>query len=98
MNDIDEALERPEPDHELIVEEVDADRNGGPVREQEVPALLNDEALDAEKQELHELTWNSSPLCDDESIRADDSWLKSGWGTSKPKKDKKMSKSNIKGL
>ena len=93
-NEIDEALDRPENDHEVTVKGVDADRNGELLQEQEVPVVNDVRALDAGKPEQHELTWKSSPFREDNGIRADDSWLTNGSRTSKPKKDKKMAKSS----
>ena len=90
-------LDRLETDDELTLEEVDADRNREPVREQEAPAIQNGRASDARKPELDKLPFDSSPLREDESIRADDSWLKTSLRTSKPKKDKKMPKLNNEG-
>lgn len=93
-NEIDEALDRPEEDHEVTVKGVDADRNGELLWEQEAPVVNDVEASDAGKPELHELTWNLSLFHEDESIRADDSRLKNGSRTCKPKKDKKRARSN----
>lgn len=71
-NEIDEALNHPEKDYEGTFKDADADKNGEFVRKQDAPVIQDAEALGIGKPESHELTWNLSPLREDESVRADD--------------------------
>ncbi len=80
---LEEAFDRPEKDHETIVNEVEAGMNGEFIREQEAPLIEDARTSGAGKAEPREPTLNLSPFTEDGSVRADDSWLNSGLRTSK---------------
>ncbi len=89
---LDEAFEPPKIDHQATANEAGAGINGEIVREEE--ALFIQDIIRTTgvgKAEPQEPTLNLSPFSEDESIRADDSWLNGGLRSSKKKKDKKMS-------
>jgi len=75
----------------VIANEVESGMNEELLREEEASLIQDVRTTDVEKAESQEPTLNLSPFSEDESIRADDSWLNDGLRSSKKKKDKNMS-------
>ncbi len=66
----EEAFDRPEMDQKVTVKGVDAGTNEGLVQKQEAPVVQDVSASSAGMVELHESTFNFSPLREDESNSA----------------------------
>ncbi|KAI9796723.1 MAG: hypothetical protein M1835_003304 [Candelina submexicana] len=75
---LDEAFEPSEIDHQAAANEVGAGMNRELIRE-EAPFIQDVRTTDAEKAEPQELILNLSPFSEDESIQADDFWLDSSF-------------------
>ena len=73
-------------DDQVTVNEVEAGMNGERIQEQDSPLTQGVGTCDMREAELHERPTGLSPFKEDGSVRADDSWLNSGFSTSKKKK------------